>query len=338
MGTDKRERQKANRQARLEAEQRQAEQARRRSSLTRVVILGVVIFGIMLLLTQRGGDDEVATGDTTASTIDPSVTTTTPPIPAAPGAGAAITGETPCPAEDGTAERTTEFEQAPPTCLTAGEDYVAVIETSAGQVQVALDTETTPGTANNFAVLARYHYYDGTALFRTDPSIDIIQGGAPHTNSPSDPGPGYTIEDEGDQYAYQAGDLVMARTSEPNSASAQFFFAAGPNVSNLDFSEGAPGTGTYVRFGRVISGLDLLEQVLASHVTDPTSSLGGYPSPPVVVTSITIVPAADAPVPTTAAPATTATTGGPTTAPPTTAPPTTAGVTSTTGATTTTAS
>ena len=40
-------------------------------------------------------------------------------------------------------------------------------------------------TANNFIVLARYHYYDGTSMFRTDTSIDIIQGGSPHTQDAS---------------------------------------------------------------------------------------------------------------------------------------------------------
>ena len=49
---------------------------------------------------------------------------------------------------------------------------------------------------NNFVTLARWGYYDGTTLFRTDPSIDIIQGGSPHTESASDQGPGYSIADE----------------------------------------------------------------------------------------------------------------------------------------------
>lgn len=303
MGTAKRERQKANRQARLEREAQQAAKVQRRSSLRNVVILGVVVFGIMLWLSSRGGDDEaVEAGDTTVPTT---VATTVPPVPAAPGAGAAITGETPCPALDGSADRTTEFTQAPPQCLEDGVEYVAVLETTAGQIQLDLATDTAPGTANNFAVLAAYHYYDGTALFRTDTSIDIIQGGSPHTNSPSDPGPGYTIPDEGDGFTYTPGDVVMARQSTPNSASAQFFFAAGPEVARLDANPDAPGTGTYVPFARVRSGMDVVEAILASHVDDPLSQLGGYPSPPVVITSVTIVEAADAPTPTTAAPTTT---------------------------------
>ena len=59
-----------------------------------------------------------------------------------------------------------------------------------------LTASETPLTVNNFVTLARWGYYDDTLLFRTDPSIDIIQGGSPHTNDNRDPGPGYTIPDE----------------------------------------------------------------------------------------------------------------------------------------------
>jgi cyclophilin family peptidyl-prolyl cis-trans isomerase len=316
MGTDKRARQKANRQARLEREQQQARRNQTKRSFRNIVIFSVVAFALLLWLSSRGGDEEEVA--TTGSTTTLPTATTLPKVPAAPGPGASITGETPCPAEDGSAERTTTFEKPPPMCLEDGVDYVAVIETDRGQVQVALDTENAPNTANNFAVLARYHYYDNTALFRTDPSIDIIQGGSPHTNDPSPQELGYTIQDEGNEFTYQPGDVVMARTGEPNSASGQFFFGAGPNVAGLDFNPDLPGTGTYVRFGRVIAGLDVLEAILASHV--PSGNLGGYPSPPVVITSVTIVPADEAPTPTSMVPPTTATTATTAISPSTTAP------------------
>lgn len=211
-----------------------------------------------------------------------------------PGDGAAITeGETPCPGDD--AERTTTFAQAPPDCLDDGVSYEAVFHTTEGDVRVALDTDDTPNTVNNFVVLARYGYYDDTALFRTDPSIDIIQGGSPHTNSPSDQGPGYTIVDEGEfvtdedtgaytgPYTYEPGDLVMARSAGPDSSGAQFFFSAGPNTAVLD------SQGTYIDFGDVTEGLDVLESILGLHVDDPTSGLGGGPSRAVVIESIEII-------------------------------------------------
>ena len=171
-------------------------------------------------------------------------------------------------------------------CIDLSKGYRAVFTTTAGVVEVELDTVRTPRTVNNFVVLARYRYYDGTSFMRTDPSIDIIQGGAP-SQSISDPGPGYTIEDEGRGFTYAEGDLVMARSGAPDSASAQYFFAAGPNTANLN------ADGSYVTFGKVVEGLDVLRKVLSTHVDCPNpdrapNCLGGAPRPPVTVQSVTI--------------------------------------------------
>ncbi len=207
-----------------------------------------------------------------------------------PGAGEAIEGETPCPAEDGSSPRTTEFSGPPPMCIDPEASYTATFVTNRGDVVVELDAENAPETVNNFVVLARYHYYDDTALFRTAPSIDIIQGGAPHSNDGADIGPGYTIDDEGDGYSYEAGDLAMARTAQPDSASAQFFFSAGPNTANLDGPPGNPdgsGRGTYVVFGRTVEGLDVLEEIIGLHVPDPALA-GGGPGEPVIVERVVI--------------------------------------------------
>ncbi len=148
------------------------------------------------------------------------------------------------------------------------------------QVVVNLDSTNTPGTVNNFVQLAGYSYYNGSQLFRTDTSIGIIQGGAPHTNSAADPGPGFTIPDEGGPYTYKPGQLVMARTDQPNSAGAQFFFTVDDKASSLD------AQGTYVVFGTVTKGLDVLQAILATNVD--SGSLGGAPSPAVTVKSVTI--------------------------------------------------
>ncbi|MCY4273684.1 MAG: peptidylprolyl isomerase, partial [bacterium] len=188
-----------------------------------------------------------------------------------------------CPPADGSGPRVLDFDGPPPMCLDSSKEYTAVFDTTAGVMRVALDTVSTPVTANNFAVLARYRYYDDTLLFRTDPSIGIIQGGAPRTNSPSDPGPGYTIVDEGSGFAYEPGQIVMARTGAPNSAGAQFFFAVNENTALLN------SQGTYVVFGRMDeASLAVAEAILASHVDQPDNPLGGGPDPQVIVNSVTI--------------------------------------------------
>jgi cyclophilin family peptidyl-prolyl cis-trans isomerase len=267
VGTAKRERQKQNR-----AERRVVDARRYRTSLIKRRILkwggiiAAIILGALLLVTFTDDDEPAATSTTTTEAPTP---TTAP--------GATLTGDTPCPTVDGSAERTIKFEKAPTLCIDPTKTYTATFETSEGTVVAELDAETVPNTVNNFVVLSRYKYYDTSLLFRTDPSLDIIQGGG-ETNADN---PGYTIEDEGGKFTYSEGDLVMARTSAPDSAGGQFFFATGPNVSVLDEQ------GTYVVFGRVTEGLDVLKSVMDLHV-DLNNGLGGAPSRPVTVVSVTI--------------------------------------------------
>src|SRR5699024_4366423 len=125
--------------------------------------------------------------------------------------------------EEGTDEPVIDFDDAFESCLEDDVTYTAVIETTHGTVEVELDAEDHPITTNNFVALARSGYYTDTDLFRTESETGIIQGGSPHTQDNSDPGPGYTIPDEGEPATsddYEPGALAMARTAAPDSASA----------------------------------------------------------------------------------------------------------------------
>ena len=245
-----------------------------RSPAVRIVagVVALMMVGSLAFVVVGGGSDQPAAPA-------PTVPTTTDPCPAA---------------DKSDAPRLT-FPHRPTWCLANGVEYTAVFDTTEGEVRVSLDRDTTPETVNNFVVLARYGYYDGTLLFRFDPSIDIIQGGAPHTNSWSDPGPGYTIPDEGGEFTrlvgggltgpftYQAGDLVMARSAGPDSSGAQFFFGSGPRVSLLD------GQGSYLRFGRADeAGRAVLTGMMDLYEVDETSPYGGGPSREVFLRSVTI--------------------------------------------------
>ncbi len=198
-----------------------------------------------------------------------------------------------CPEPNGASGPVLDFEGPPPLCIDPSRHYAAVFDTSEGEIRFDLTTTSTPGTVNNFVTLARWGYYDSTLLFRTDPSIDIIQGGSPHTDSPGDPGPGYTISDEpafgidpttGEPvgpYRYEPGQIVMARSQGIDSAGAQFFFTTGPNAAHLD------SQGVYVVFGATDAvGLAVLQSIMDLHID--TGELGGAPSRPVTVHSVTI--------------------------------------------------
>ena len=276
MGTEKRERQKQNRQQRLtELAQQQKRAKAKKRGLQFGVGIPVLVLALFLVVNVFSGDDNETTTDTVAAdTTAPAATPSTLNATTVPGIP--VTGDTPCPKTDGTQERSTLFEKAPTMCIDPAKSYTATFDTSEGKIVVALDTEKTPETVNNFVVLSRYKYYDGTLIFRTDPSIDIIQGGG-FTNSDT---PGYTIEDEANGFTYTEGDLAMARTGEPNSAGGQWFFVGGPKASALD------SQGTYVNFGKVTEGLDVVKNILALNMVDQGG--GDQPSRTVVVNSVTI--------------------------------------------------
>jgi peptidyl-prolyl cis-trans isomerase B (cyclophilin B) len=290
MPTDKRERQRAARVAKTQAQIYQHKRGQRTRNIRNAAIL--LVFGLIAAVAISLGTnpgsaskttDSSSSTSATSSTIKSSVTTA--------GVGAAV--EPTCPPANASARHTYTFSKAFSGCIDPKNAYTATFDTTLGEVVVELDTTRTPKTSESFVALTRYHYYDATKLFRTDPSIGIIQGGSPHTQDNSDPGPGYNVKDEGGKFdfsdpqapkgpfKYAAGQLIMARSAGPDSSGGQFFFSVTDSVKNLD------SQGTYITFGKVTKGLDVLEKILALHV--PTGQLGGEPSKEVVITTVTIV-------------------------------------------------
>jgi peptidyl-prolyl cis-trans isomerase B (cyclophilin B) len=287
--SDKRQRQREGRQARQEELRIAQQHAKRRRQIILAAVVVVLFAGVFYLVAVRGGGKKVATSGTTTTTPGSSTTAPAGPPKAKPvAAGAKLTSWV-CPKADGSSPRTDQFPStSPPTCIDPTKSVTAHLTTSEGDVDIALDTAKTPNTANNYAVLAEYHYFDGTTIDRIDTSIDILQTGSPKTQDITDPGPGYNIKDEGSGFKYQAGDVVMARTSGPDSASSQYFFVVGPKASALD------SQGTYVTFGHVTAGLDVLQKIEGLYQACPAgvqTCLGGAPSRIVTISKVTITQA-----------------------------------------------
>lgn len=290
MGTEKRERKKANRQARLAAEAAAEARRRRIRFIRNAVILVVVIIVAGFLLAGCADDDGSTVTGEPGSQGEPDGTADDNGVgdePAAADAPGLENGLTPCPPAEGAEERVIDFEAPFAACIDPERSYTAEVETTQGTVVVELDTDRTPETTNNFVALARYGYYDDTDLFRIIEGSGIIQGGSPHTQSNTDQGPGFTITDEALPFSeddYGPGALAMARTPAPDSASAQFFFVGNENGRYLG-DPAQPGGGSYVVFGQTVEGLDVLEAIAA--LDDGT----GVPSEPVSVLSITVTEA-----------------------------------------------
>jgi peptidyl-prolyl cis-trans isomerase B (cyclophilin B) len=286
VGTTKRERQKANRQLKLQqiAKDAQKQQAKRWG--LRIGIGLPVVIGLAFLVAKLVGDDEPGTSasvdvSTTVaittdplaptSSVDPIAPTTTTPVTIA---GASVTGETPCPEADGSSPRTITFAQAPPTCIDPAKTYQANIITNKGTLVVELDPAAAPLTVNNFVVLARYHYFDNTECHRIIPQF-VVQCGDPTATGTGDPG--YSFADELPTGPYAVGDLAMAN-SGPDTNGSQFFVISGES--------GAALGAQYSKFGKVISGLE--DTVVELDAAGNPDNNGVPPLQQVVIVSVTI--------------------------------------------------
>jgi peptidylprolyl isomerase len=275
MATDKRDRQKAARRARLEAE---AARERKRRSVRRVattVVLFVVGAALLFTLTGGdGGDDEslVETDDTTTTTSVPEYD----PVAAHldPETGEFAFGEGECAPEDGAEEQSQEFDDSPALCITPDEaDYRATIETSTGTFVADLYDDRAPGTVNSFVNLARWKYFDGIIFHRVIPNF-VLQGGDPTGTGLT--GPGYELADELPETvdAYVPGSLAMANAG-PNTGGSQFFVYLGPNP--------LPGP-LYSLFGQVTEATLDVPLEIATVATGE----GDKPVEDIVILSVTI--------------------------------------------------
>jgi cyclophilin family peptidyl-prolyl cis-trans isomerase len=288
--SDKRARQRAARQQKMaEIQKRKARRKAVRRSVGLVFVVGVVVL-IVALLANGNGKPSASHGTTSSSSTTSTSTSTSvaqgAPPSAPPQTGGTLSSWT-CPKTDGSSPHILHFPKTqPPMCIDPAKTYTVTMTTNEGDITFTLDTKHTPKTADNFVVLSLYHYYDGSSIDRIDPSIDILQGGSPTTQTIADPGPGYTIQDEGSGYKYSPGDIVMARGSAPNSASAQYFFVYGPAASALD------SQGTYVTFGHVTGkSLSVLQKIAGLYEACPStdqSCLGGAPKSVVLITKVTV--------------------------------------------------
>jgi cyclophilin family peptidyl-prolyl cis-trans isomerase len=159
--------------------------------------------------------------------------------------------------------------------------------TTAGDFVVEVYPDKAPKTAENFLQYVRDKHYDGTIFHRV---IDrfMIQGGGfdreMHEKKTRAPVPHEGVAAFEKGLKNERGTLAMARTADPNSASAQFFV----NVVDNSFLDPKPGNPGYTVFGRVVSGMDVVDRIKGVQ----TGHVGMYsdvPLTPVVINSATIV-------------------------------------------------
>jgi cyclophilin family peptidyl-prolyl cis-trans isomerase len=128
---------------------------------------------------------------------------------------------------------------------------IAVIETSKGTIRFELYESAAPITTGNFIELAERGFYDGLTFHRYEPGF-VIQGGCPLGNGTGGADKRIKLEVSRDLKHGEAGAVAMARSSQPDSASCQFYITLG-RADFLDMN--------YAVFGRVTEGMDVVNSI-----------------------------------------------------------------------------
>ncbi len=162
------------------------------------------------------------------------------------------------------------------------------LKTNRGPIVIELNEAKAPKTVANFLQYVKDGHYNGTVFHRVIDGF-MIQGGGFDKDMKQKPPRAPVANEAANGLKNDYGTIAMARTPDPHSASAQFFI----NLKNNDFlnyRDPTPQGYGYTVFGKVVSGMDIVDRVAKV----PTGNAGPHqnvPREPVVIESATVLPA-----------------------------------------------
>jgi cyclophilin family peptidyl-prolyl cis-trans isomerase len=198
-----------------------------RHALIHAVFALLALGAVAAILSGCGGSD--SSGDSTATTAS----------------------TTACKEVEAPAPKNVSLE-APPQTVQKGEKLTAVVQTSCGAFQIALDSTRAPKTVNSFAYLAEEGFYDDLTFHRIAPGF-VIQGGDPLGTGTG--GAGYSVDEKPPaNLAYTKGTVAMAKSSAdpPGRSSSQFYVVTAADA-------GLPPE--YALVGKVSEGYDVVTKI-----------------------------------------------------------------------------
>jgi peptidyl-prolyl cis-trans isomerase A (cyclophilin A) len=159
------------------------------------------------------------------------------------------------------------------------------LKTSKGAIVLLLDSEKAPITVANFLSYVTKKHYDGTVFHRVIDGF-MIQGGGFKMDGSNlvEQTTGKGITNEGQNGLKNSrGTIAMARTSDPNSATAQFFINVVDN-NMLNY----PNNGGYAVFGKVVEGMDVVDQIKGVQTRADARLGGDVPVAPITIESASV--------------------------------------------------
>lgn len=160
---------------------------------------------------------------------------------------------------------------------------VVLISTDIGDIKIKLNKEKAPVTVDNFLAYAQEGFYDGVIFHRVIPNFMIQTGG--FTEDMKQKPSKQPIKNEADNgLLNKKGSIAMARTSDINSATSQFFINL---VDNTFLNHGQRDFG-YAVFGEVVEGMDVVDKIAAVE-TGKSGYHGDVPKKPIAIKSVKVV-------------------------------------------------
>lgn len=160
------------------------------------------------------------------------------------------------------------------------------MKTSKGVIEVELYPDKAPKTVENFLRYVREGFYDGTIFHRVVPNF-VIQGGGFDAEMRRKPTHAPIPNEADNGLKNERGTLAMARTGDPHSATSQFFINTRTN-SFLDHRDKTPRGWGYAVFGRVVKGMDVVDQI-AKVKTGRRAGMADVPVEPVVIEKVEVI-------------------------------------------------
>jgi cyclophilin family peptidyl-prolyl cis-trans isomerase len=157
---------------------------------------------------------------------------------------------------------------------------IVIIETSLGDIDVELDSENAPVTVENFLQYVDDGHFDNTIFHRVIEGF-MVQGGGFTADGKQKAGRPPIVLESSNGLKNKRGTLAMARTNDPNSATAQFFI----NVVDNTFLDFAPGNPGYAVFAKISGGMEVVDKI-KSVKTAPRQGMADWPVEDVIIKRI----------------------------------------------------
>jgi peptidyl-prolyl cis-trans isomerase B (cyclophilin B) len=236
-------------------------------------VLGIVLAMLLVIGAFVGGSLALNNDSKTVASAQPTgQATSAATTPAVSVAGCVTPPKVPTDKRTGT---------LPDKKTAAGKTFIATVTTSCGVITMELDGAKAPQTVASFLSLARSGYWADSPCHRlTTEGIFVLQCGDPTGTGGGNPGYGFGVENAPADFTFPPGTLAMARSTDPNSNGGQFFI-----VYKQTVLQDATG---YSIFGRITSGMDIVDKIAAAGATQPDASGNTAPVQPISILKVDV--------------------------------------------------